>query len=74
MSEIALVAGLFLPLRPRVHAFVDRRFRRRYDALEAFGARLREQVEVDGLRADREDIVTETMHPTYVCTWRRSGR
>ena len=71
-----LVAALFLPLRGALQGQVDRRFyRRRYDAqrtLDAFGARVREHVELEGLRADLERAVTETMQPERISLWLRA--
>ncbi len=67
------VAALFLPVRARVQAFVDRRFyRRRYDAqrtLEAFGSRLREQIELDALSENLLGAVGETMQPLSASLW-----
>ena len=72
-----VVAALFLPLRSRVQRIVDRRFyRRRYDArrtLEGFATRLREQVELDGLRTELQDVVRDTMEPVDVTLWIRKG-
>ena len=69
------VAALFQPVRRRVQAVVDRRFnRRRYDAartVEAFAARLREQVDLDALSAELLDVVDQTVDPTKASLWLR---
>jgi hypothetical protein len=70
------VAAAFQPLRRRVQALVDRRFNRRhYDTtqtVEAFSARLREQVDLDTLSAELLSVAEETMQPTQVSLWLRS--
>jgi hypothetical protein len=70
------VAALFQPARHRVQAVVDRRFnRRRHDAtriIEGFGARLRDQVDLDTLTAELLDVVDQTMQPTKASLWLRS--
>jgi hypothetical protein len=67
------VAWAFQPVRRRVQAAVDRRFdRRRYDAartIQAFSARLRQEVDLDALTAELLQVVDRTMQPTRVSLW-----
>jgi hypothetical protein len=69
------VAAAFQPARRRVQAAVDRRFnRRRHDAgqvIAAFGARLRDQVDLDTLTAEVLAVVDQTMAPTRASLWLR---
>jgi hypothetical protein len=69
------VAAVVRPARRRVQAAVDRRFnRRRYDAaqtIQAFSARLREQVDLGTLTVELLGVVEQTMQPSQVWLWLR---
>jgi hypothetical protein len=76
-ASTLVVAALFQPLRRRVQSVVDRRFNRsRYDAertAAAFGARLRDQVDLANLDADVREVVAATVAPVKVGLWIRQG-
>ncbi|HYB19078.1 MAG TPA: hypothetical protein VEF71_26930 [Streptosporangiaceae bacterium] len=67
------VAALFNPLRRRVQRMVDRRFNRaRYDAdrtVAAFASRLKDEVDLDSIRADLAGVVHHALEPAHVSVW-----
>jgi hypothetical protein len=66
-------AALFNPLRRRVWDMVNRRFNRpRYDSereVERFGARLRDELDLDGLTADLVNVAVTTLQPVAASVW-----
>lgn len=68
-----VVAALFQPARHHVQRWVDRRFNRaRYDAalaVTAFGASLRDEVDLARLADELGDVVGRTLHPSRVSLW-----
>ena len=77
VSTLAVVA-LFQPLRRRIQSAVDHRFfRAKYDAertLDAFAARLRDEVDLDMLARELVSVVHETVQPAHASVWLRGTK
>lgn len=75
-SSTLAVAALFQPVRRRVQRAIDRRFNRaRYDAartVEEFSLRLRDEVDLEAIRADLVSVVLETLQPVSAAVWLRT--
>jgi hypothetical protein len=68
-------AAAFRPARRHVQRVVDRRFnRRKYDAaktIDAFGVRLRGELDLDTLSTELLGVVNHTIQPTRASLWLR---
>jgi len=72
------VAALFQPLRRVIQAAIDRRFyRTKYNAattLAAFGAALRQDLDLDACEAHLLEAVEKTMQPSHAFLWLRESK
>jgi hypothetical protein len=68
-----LIAALFAPLRRRVQDVIDRRlYRKKYDAekvLADFQKNLRDEVDMETLKANLIGVLDDTMQPTRIALW-----
>jgi hypothetical protein len=68
-----LIAALFAPVRRRVQDVIDRRlYRKKYDAekvLADFQKNLRDEVDMETLKANLIGVLEDTMQPTKIALW-----
>ncbi len=72
-AAVLLMAASFGPLRRSAQSLIDRRFNRaRTDAartVEVFAHRLRDEIDIDTLRAELTGVVTQALQPAHTSLW-----